>query len=138
MAIGDQAAAAGYPLVPGSGEDGRVRHGAREINRTRDLVAQVKGLIPTSEEGYQLVTGIQKGRIQVTFNNVDAKSGNLPFPVPFSDVPNLQLTVQVGSNFDLIANIQAISATGFTWRLVQNTRGDITGTAFIHWLAVGT
>ena len=45
MAIGDDAAAAGYPLVPNTGEEGKVRYGAREINRTRDLIAQVKNLI---------------------------------------------------------------------------------------------
>ncbi len=45
MAIGDEAAAAGYPIVPNTGEEGKVRYGAREINRTRDFVAQVKNLI---------------------------------------------------------------------------------------------
>ncbi len=45
MAVGDEASAAGYPLVPDTGEEGRVRWGAREINRTRDLVAQVKNMI---------------------------------------------------------------------------------------------
>lgn len=45
MAIGDDAAGAGYPLVPNTGEEGKVRYGAREINRTRDFVAQVKSLI---------------------------------------------------------------------------------------------
>lgn len=42
MAIGDEAVAAGYPLVPNTGEEGRVRYGAREINRTRDFLAQIK------------------------------------------------------------------------------------------------
>ena len=42
MAIGDEAVAAGYPLVPNTGEEGRVRYGAREINRTRDFLAQLK------------------------------------------------------------------------------------------------
>lgn len=42
MAVGDDALLAGYPLVPTSGEEGKVRYGAREINRTRDLVANVK------------------------------------------------------------------------------------------------
>ena len=47
MAIGDDATSAGYPLVPGTGsEDAKVRYGAREINRTRDLIAQVKSLLP--------------------------------------------------------------------------------------------
>lgn len=41
MAIGDDAIGAGFQLVPGTGEAGRVRFGAQEINRTRDYVAQV-------------------------------------------------------------------------------------------------
>jgi hypothetical protein len=46
MAVGDDANAAGYPLVPNTGsEDAKVRYGAREINRTRDFVAQVKLLV---------------------------------------------------------------------------------------------
>ena len=45
MAIGDDAAAAGYPIVPNTGEEGKVRYGAREINRTRDFIAQVKNLV---------------------------------------------------------------------------------------------
>ena len=45
MAVGDDAIAAGYPLVPGSGDDGEVKLGAQEINRTRDFIAQVQALI---------------------------------------------------------------------------------------------
>lgn len=45
MAVGDAAANAGYALVPNTGEEGKVRYGAREINRTRDYVAAVKALI---------------------------------------------------------------------------------------------
>ena len=46
MAIGDDASAAGYSLVPSTGsEDARVRYGARELNRTRDYIAQVKNSI---------------------------------------------------------------------------------------------
>lgn len=43
MAVGDDATAAGYPLV--SGTSGLVKDGDTEINRTRDFVAQVKNLI---------------------------------------------------------------------------------------------
>lgn len=46
MAIGDEATSLSYPLVPETGEDGLVRWGAREINRTRDLVALVRKLLP--------------------------------------------------------------------------------------------
>lgn len=61
MAVGDQATAAGYPLVPDSGEEGRVRWGAREINRTRDFIAAVKALIPTGKAGYRTAAGITSG-----------------------------------------------------------------------------
>ena len=47
MAIGDDATAAGYPLVPDTGTGGEVRLGAQEINRTRDFVADVRALIPS-------------------------------------------------------------------------------------------
>ena len=46
MAVGADAASAGYALVPNTGEEGLVRHGAREINRTRDFIALVKAMIP--------------------------------------------------------------------------------------------
>lgn len=41
MAIGDTAQAAGYPLVPSSGPGSEVALGAQEINRTRDMVADL-------------------------------------------------------------------------------------------------
>lgn len=66
MAVGDQAAAAGYPLVPDNGEEGRVRWGAREIDRTRDLVAGVQVLIPTGKAGYRTAAGISSGTADPT------------------------------------------------------------------------
>lgn len=61
MAIGDDATAAGFPLVPDTGEEGRVRWGAREINRTRDEVAQTKTLIPVGLTGYRTAVAISSG-----------------------------------------------------------------------------
>lgn len=64
MAIGDDATAAGYPLVPNTGEEGRVRWGAREINRTRDFVAQVKAQLPPNiSSGTANPTGGSNGDI---------------------------------------------------------------------------
>lgn len=71
MAIGDDAAAAGYPLVPNTGEEGRVRYGAREINRTRDLIAAVKSIIPVGAAGYRLAAGIYSGTTDP--NNSDGR-----------------------------------------------------------------
>lgn len=62
MAIGDDAQAAGYPIVPDEGSDeARVRWGAREINRTRDEVAGVRNLIPVGKAAYRTAAGISSG-----------------------------------------------------------------------------
>jgi hypothetical protein len=61
MAIGDDAVAAGFPLVPDSGESGRVRWGAQEINRTRDFVAQVKTNMPVGKAAFRTSAGITAG-----------------------------------------------------------------------------
>ena len=61
MPIGDDAVAAGYPLVPETGEEGRVRWGAREINRARDFIAQVKALVPIGKSAYRTASGISWG-----------------------------------------------------------------------------
>lgn len=68
MAIGDDATLSGFPLVPDTGEEGRVRWGAREINRTRDFIAIVKKLIPVGISNYQKASGITSG----TANPVNA------------------------------------------------------------------
>lgn len=61
MAVGDAAFNAGYPIVPDSGTDGLVRWGAREINRTRDLLAALKALVPTSKSAFRTKSGIRSG-----------------------------------------------------------------------------
>jgi hypothetical protein len=61
MAEGDQAQAAGYAVVPDTGEEGRVRWGAREINRTRDYIAQLKALIPVGKAAYRTAGGVSSG-----------------------------------------------------------------------------
>ena len=66
MAIGDAALAAGFPLVPDTGEEGKVKYGAREINRTRDVVAEVKASLPSNKGGYQALAGISYGTAEPT------------------------------------------------------------------------
>lgn len=66
MAIGDAAQAAGFPIVPQEGPDGKVRQGADEINRTRDLIAGVLNLMPTNKAGYQNLAGIHYGTAEPT------------------------------------------------------------------------
>ena len=79
MAVGDDATNAGYPLVPDTGEEGKVRWGAREINRTRDLIALVKALIPTGTGGYRAAAGITSGTADP--NNSVGNDGDIYFKV---------------------------------------------------------
>jgi hypothetical protein len=69
MAIGDNATAAGLPLVPDTGEEGRVRWGAREINRTRDEVAQAMAMVPVGKAAYRTASGITSGYADPTGGN---------------------------------------------------------------------
>lgn len=78
MAIGDQAAAAGFSLVPDTGGDeARVRWGAREINRTRDQVAQVKALVPVGKNNFRSAAGISSG----TANPSGGVDGDIYFKI---------------------------------------------------------
>lgn len=61
MAIGDDALAAGYPLVSSSGAGGKTKNGWLEFNRTRDFIAQVKALIPTTKGAFRTASGITSG-----------------------------------------------------------------------------
>lgn len=69
MPIGDEAAAAGFGIVPETGEEGRVRWGAREITRTRDFIAQVKAMIPVGKAAYRAAAGISSGTADPTGGN---------------------------------------------------------------------
>lgn len=66
MAVGDAATAAGFAIVPDTGEEGRVRWGGREITRTRDYIANVKALIPVGKAGFRTAAGISSGTADPT------------------------------------------------------------------------
>jgi hypothetical protein len=66
MAVGDSASAAGFPLVPGSGEQGKVKLGAQEINRTRDMIADSLAGTPQSKAAYRAASGISSGTAEPT------------------------------------------------------------------------
>lgn len=80
MAIGDLAKQQGYLLVPGSGEDGKVKYGNREINRTRDYIASLKASmpnLPTSKDGFRRAAGISSG----TSNPSGGTDGDIYFKI---------------------------------------------------------
>lgn len=75
MAIGDDAKSESYLLVPNQGEDGRVRFGAREINRTRDYIALLKKTIPLTKSAYRTKSGISSGTAAP--NNNSGENGDI-------------------------------------------------------------
>jgi hypothetical protein len=77
MAIGDNALAAGFPIVPDNGEEGRIRWGARELNRTRDFIALVKVLIPSGKPAFRAASGITYG----TANPSGGSDGDIYFKI---------------------------------------------------------
>lgn len=93
MAVGDDAQAAGYPLVPDTGDGGQVRYGGREINRTRDFVANVKNMImttwsvakggtgATTASGARTNLGISSGTVAPSDNVGGAVDGNIYFQI---------------------------------------------------------
>lgn len=111
MAIGDDARAAGFALVPSTGEEGRVRWGYREINRTRDYIAQAKTQL-TAALAAKPKTGA--GKVSVSFSNTGAAtiSHNLGWtPVFMSFSPYLSMnlvTVAVASQVGAISSNKVI------------------------------
>lgn len=88
MAVGDDASGAGYPLVPDTGEEGRVRWGAREINRTRDFIAQVIARVWPVSVGGTGGTTKTEARTNLGFtsgtavpNNANGENGDVYFRI---------------------------------------------------------
>lgn len=77
MAVGDDALSQGLSVVPDSGEDGKVKWGSREINRTRDYIAQLKRLWPTGKGGFRSASGISSG----TGDPTGGEDGDIYFKV---------------------------------------------------------
>jgi hypothetical protein len=77
MAIGSDARSVGYAIVPDTGEEGRIRWGAREINRTRDYIALVLKKIPTTRPGWRTTCGITSG----TVNPSGGSDGDIYFKI---------------------------------------------------------
>lgn len=64
MAVGDDAQAAGFPILNGAVD--KIIDGETEINRTRDIIAQTKALIPVGKANYRLAAGITAGTADPT------------------------------------------------------------------------
>jgi hypothetical protein len=85
MAIGDQAVDGGFPIVPDEGEEGRLRWGGREINRTRDFLAQIYALIPNGRAAYRTAAGISSGTADPS--GVPGNDGDIYFKIVSGTTP---------------------------------------------------
>lgn len=95
MAIGDDAVAAGYAIVPSTGTGSEVNKGAQEINRTRDYIALVKALISipwsiaNGGTGATTVAGVRTnlGLLGAITRGVGAPAGGADGDIYFKYVP---------------------------------------------------
>lgn len=80
----------------------------------------------------------QRGFESLTFSSQSALSGTVTYATAFTAAPHIFLTVQCGSNFDLIGNVTTIpTTTGFGWRVFQNSGSSFSGSARLYWIAFG-
>lgn len=82
---------------------------------------------------------IQSGTFTSVFTTANSTTGTLTYPVAFATAPVVIATVQIGANLDVLINWSGSpSATAVGWRLFQKAGTNISGTATVHWFAIGT
>lgn len=105
---------------------------------TKDYRQFIRGVTETS--GSTLVPMLQSGRIDAVFSNSSAVTGSTTFPNAFGATPNVVAVAHCpsssGNYVEMYTNIYTVSATGFSWRLVNPTLA-ISVTAYIQWMAFG-
>lgn len=79
----------------------------------------------------------QQGSAAAVFTAAARISVVVTWPVQFTAAPVVLHSVLIGSNFDVLSNAQAISATQATFTLWRPAGTNITGTGALHWQAIG-
>ena len=77
----------------------------------------------------------ERGTKDAAFSAVGAVTGSVAFAKAFGAPPIVQVTVLVGSNLDILVNMQGVTTTGFTFRAFNKDGTAVTGTATLHWSA---
>lgn len=78
---------------------------------------------------------VQRGTQAFSFAAASAQTGTVTFATPFGAVPIVELTIEIGANFDWAVNITAKSTTSFSWRGFQVNSTTGTNSGVLHWVA---
>ena len=81
-------------------------------------------------------SGAQAGKLAIQFGGVNSFAGLIPFPTAFATVPVVVLTIYAPSSYDVLANLQGVTTTEFSFRLFQNTNANVPGGVTLHWIAM--
>ena len=92
--------------------------------------------LTTDADGLQVAPAYipQVGSEPFSFTADSAISGAVTFPVAFPSTPrSMWAIVKVGSNRDLLVNIQGLTNAGFSFRIWQASYGAFTDTGHLLW-----
>lgn len=99
---------------------------------------EYRATAPTGWRAQVTQSGIVSGTA-TNFSATDQKTGSVTFAYAFSSAPVVSLTAEVatGSSVDLVATLtDAVTASGFSWRLRDRAAANVTVQAKLHWVAV--
>lgn len=81
---------------------------------------------------------VQSGTAGFTLTAANATGGTVNFGVTFVAAPVVILTVQIGSNLDVLPNITSTpTTTAFNWRVFTNSGSATSASGTLHWVAIG-
>ena len=124
-------------VVPAVGDTGTAAWADSVANQLNQSPISINGAsnVPTTSAGNKL----QSDTFTAVFSSVASVSGTLTYPVAFTTAPVIIATVVIGSNLDLCINwTSAPGTTTAAWRVFQKDGSAVSGTATVHWIAIGT
>lgn len=82
---------------------------------------------------------LQSGKFNGSYSGDGSGGVLVAFGTPFGFTPTLGTTLAVGSNHDLIFNLQSVNPSGFSGRVFHRNSGvALSGNFTLHWIAVAS
>ena len=103
----------------------------------RDNMNYLKQRKPEWVNAGDLDKKVQVGEQTVTFATESAKTATVTWATAFGATPVVTHSIRVGSNNDVLSNLQTVSTTQGGFRLFTRGLGNVTGDAFLAYWAVG-